>query len=128
MNLKKLPDAEFEVMQAIWQSDPPVTSNMLIKVLERDSGKVWKPQTVHTLLGRLSDKGFLSSEKNGKERLFFPLVGREEYLQFETQSFVKQYHGGNRLNLINALYQGETLSENDVEELMEWVDRRRNEK
>lgn len=128
MNLKKLPDAEFEVMQAIWQSDPPVTSNMLIEVLERDSGKVWKPQTVHTLLGRLWNKGFLSSEKNGKERLFFPLVGREEYLQFETQNFVKQYHGGNRLNLINALYQGETLSENDVEELMEWVDRRRNEK
>jgi BlaI family penicillinase repressor len=128
MIMKKLPDAEFEVMQAIWQFNPPVTSNMLIEVLERDSGKVWKPQTVHTLLGRLSDKGFLRSEKDGKERLFSPLVGRDEYLQFETQSFVRQYHGGNRLNLINALYQGETLSRDDVEELMEWMNRRRNKK
>jgi predicted transcriptional regulator len=114
-------------MQAAWQLEPPVTSNMLMEVLNRDGEKVWKPQTIHTLLGRLVDRGFLKTEKKGKERYFTPLIGRDQYLQFETRSFVKQYHNNSILNLVNTVYQGNSLSEDDIAELIKWADQRRDE-
>ncbi|WP_330578807.1 BlaI/MecI/CopY family transcriptional regulator [Candidatus Galacturonibacter soehngenii] len=119
--MKKLPDAEFDIMKVVWQLVPPVTSTMLMKELNMHSEKVWKLQTVHTLLGRLINRGFLKSEKTGKERFFTPLIGQVEYLQFETQSFVKQYHGNSLLNLVNTLYHGEELSDEDIAELAKWA-------
>lgn len=125
ITIKKLPDAEFEIMSIIWQLTPPVTSSMLMELLNKEKGKTWKLQTVHTLLGRLVERGFLKTEKLGKERFFEPLIGRDEYLQYETQNFVKQYYGGSRLNLINTLYQGEELNGGEIDELVKWVNDQR---
>ncbi|MDR0897942.1 MAG: BlaI/MecI/CopY family transcriptional regulator [Oscillospiraceae bacterium] len=120
--MKKLPDAEFDIMKAIWQMTPPVTAGMIQERLTRDTGKTCTLQTLHTLLGRLVDRGFLSFEKARKDKLFRPLVTRDAYLQVETQSFIKQYHEGSLLQLVSAAYQGESLSEADIGELIEWVD------
>lgn len=125
--LKRLPDSELEIMQAMWGEMPPVTAVMLMEVLNKGE-KTWKLQTVHTLLGRLEERGFLKSEKKGKERYFTPLVEREEYLSFETKNFVDKYYRGKKLNLISALYQGEELTESERKELKEWLDKKRREK
>lgn len=124
--MKKLPDAEFDIMKVMWQCEPPITSSMLLEGLAADTGKEWKLQTLHTLLGRLVDRGFVTFEKKGKEKTFYPLVKREDYLQYETQSFMKQYHEGSLLNLVNMAYQGESLSDADLDELVRWAgDKRR---
>ncbi len=123
--MKRLPDAEFEIMKIVWQLPEPVTSGMLMEILSEKDKKEWKCQTIHTLLGRLVERGFLRTEKKGKERTFFSLVERDEYLQFETQSFVKQYYEGSKLNLLNALYEGKQLHSDDIEELAQWIDERR---
>ncbi len=123
--MKKLPDAELDIMRAVWRLTPPVTSGMLLEGLARDACKEWKPQTLHTLLNRLVDRGFLSFEKQKKDKLFYPLVEREDYLRFETKSFVKQYHGGSLLSLVNTAYQGENLSEDDIDELVQWANAKR---
>lgn len=122
---KKLPDAEFTIMKAMWAFKPPVTSAMLIEKLQQETGKAYKAQTLHTLLGRLEERGFLKSYKQGKERFFTPLIDLNSYLEYETQSFIQQYYGGSRLNLINAMYQGDGLSDTDVKELMKIINKRR---
>lgn len=124
--MKRLPDAEFDVMKEVWKYDPPVTTGMLLKGLPKENGKHWKLQTLHTLLGRLVDRGFLRFEKKGKEKLFFPLVMRDMYLKYETESFVQRCHDGSLLNLVHAAYQGERLSNTDIDDLMRWAaDQRR---
>ncbi|MDO4293558.1 MAG: BlaI/MecI/CopY family transcriptional regulator [Eubacteriales bacterium] len=123
--INKLPDAEFEIMKIVWQLSPPVTSSMLMELLTKEGGKAWKLQTIHTLLGRLVERGFLKTRKSGKERFFEPLIGRDEYLQYETQSFVKQYYGGSRLNLINAMYQNGSLKDDEIDELIQWMNDQR---
>mgnify|MGYP001630746490 CR=1 FL=1 len=90
--VKKLPDAEFQVMKAIWGMAPPVTSASVMEALPPEQAG-WKSQTVVTLLSRLQKKGFLRSEKPGKEREYFPTVTQEEYLQVETQSLVRKFGG-----------------------------------
>lgn len=42
----------------------------------------WKAPTVISLMLRLVERGFLRTEKNGKERIYFPLIKKEEYLKF----------------------------------------------
>ncbi len=63
--MKKLPDAEFQVMKAIWGMAPPVTSASVMEALPPEQAG-WKSQTVVTLLSRLQKKGFLRSKKPGR--------------------------------------------------------------
>jgi len=119
--LKKLPEAEFEVMKAVWETPVPMNVNSVAERIEKD----WKIQAVISLMNRLVDRGFIRTEKNGRDRLYYPLITREEYLQFETGNFVKQYHENSFLNLVTTLYDNKSLSENDIDELLEWANERK---
>ncbi len=122
-NLKKLPDTEFEIMKVVWANEPPITTNMVMDQLGNE--RAWKAPTVISLMLRLVERGFLRTEKNGKERIYFPLVAKEDYLKFETGNFMKQYHENSFLSFINTLYDGKQLSDRDIEELMKWAKERR---
>ena len=121
--MKKLPDAEFEVMKVVWANEPPITTHMIMEQLGNE--KKWKAPTVISLLSRLVERGFLRTEKTGKERLYFPLVTKQEYLKFETGNFMKQYHENSFLSLVNTLYAGKQLSDSDLKELMNWLKEKR---
>lgn len=121
--IKKLPDAEFDIMKVVWDNEPPVTTTFVKDQLGKE--KEWKIQTVVTLMLRLVERGFLRSEKHGKERTYFPLVSKEDYLKFETGNFMKQYHNSSLFNLINTLYDGEALTNKDIDELLKWAKERR---
>ena len=83
--MRRLPDAELEVMKAIWDNTPPMSTNDVMKVISNE--KNWNISTLLTLLSRLIDRGFLSSEKRGRERIYYPQVEREEYMEYETKNF-----------------------------------------
>lgn len=121
--MKKLPDAEFDVMKVVWANEPPITTSMVMDQLGK--AKKWKTQTVVSLMMRLIDRGFLRTEKRGRERIYFPLVSREEYLEFETGHFMEQYHDNSFLNLVNTLYDGKALTDEDIEELIQWAKERK---
>ena len=121
-SLKKLPGAEFEVMKTIWANEPPVTTNMLMEQLGNQKG--WKLQTLITLLLRLVDRGFVRTEKNGKQRTYYPLVDKEPYLEFETTSFIERFHGHSIVSLVNTLYDGKDLNASDLDALSRWLKKR----
>ena len=115
MKAQRLPDADFDVMQTIWDQEPPVTTGLLMDLMGRARG--WKVQTVVTLLARLTERGFIRVERTGgRERAFYPAISREEYLKMETKSFLDHYHKKSVSSLIAALA-GDRLSEKDLDEL-----------
>lgn len=121
--LKKIPDAEFEIMKVVWTNEPPLTTKIIMEQLGNE--KKWKAPTVISLMLRLVERGFLKTEKKGKERTYIPLVTKEDYLKFETGNFIKQYHGNSFTSFVNTFYAGKELSEKDVDELMKLVKERR---
>lgn len=121
--MKKLPDAEFDIMKVVWTNEPPVTTSEIMKQLGNE--KTWKIQTVVSLMLRLVERGFLRSEKHGKERTYFPLISKEDYLKFETDNFMKQYHNSSFLNLVNTVYADKKLTDEDIDELLTWAKERR---
>lgn len=119
MKSQRLPDTEFEIMDYLWDQTPPVTTTMVMEKMGR--GRGWKIQTVVSLFARLTERGFLRVEKGtGRERAFFPIISREEYLRMETESFVTRYHKRSYASLLNAL-QSEALSGEDIDELEKWL-------
>lgn len=122
-NMKRLPDAEFEIMKVVWENEPPITTNIVMEQLGKERN--WKAPTVISLMKRLVERGFLRTEKNGKERIYFPLIEKEEYLKFETKNFMKFYHENSFLSFVNTLYDGKELTGDDIEELMKWAKERR---
>ena len=53
--IKRLADGEFTILKAIWQLPQPTTSAQIIEYLGEDNH--WKPQTLLTVLARLTEKG-----------------------------------------------------------------------
>ena len=121
MKEHRLPEAEFAVMKAVWAADGPVTSARIMEEVGRERG--WKPQTLLTLLSRLTERGFIEAQPGkGREKLFACLVSREEYLARETSAFMDEVHGRSVGSLLAALNR-EKLSEKDMNELQAWFDR-----
>ncbi|MCL2386350.1 MAG: BlaI/MecI/CopY family transcriptional regulator [Defluviitaleaceae bacterium] len=120
--MKKLPDAEFDIMEVVWANEPPITANIVMKQHGNNEG--WKVQTAITLLLRLVERGFLRTEKIGKERTYYPLVNREDYLKFETGNFLNQFHNNSFLNLVTTMYNNDALTDEDINGLRKLLNSR----
>lgn len=123
--IKKLPDTEFEIMKVVWAEKPPITTSMIMEQL--GNKRKWKAPTVISLMLRLVERGFLRTEKIGKERIYFPLISKEEYLKLETGNFMMNYHENSFLSFVNTLYDGKKLSNNEIEEIEDWIKKSKNE-
>jgi predicted transcriptional regulator len=122
IKIKKLPSSEFDIMKVIWALEPPVT------VKDINNGqldKEWKAQTILTLLHRLVEKGFLNTDKNGKERIYSPIIEEKDYLEFETGQFIGKFHDNSLTGLMNTLYDGKNMDKDDLDELMKWLNTKR---
>lgn len=121
--IKKLPDAEFDIMKVVWANEPPITTNTIMQQLGKE--REWKAQTVISLMLRLVKRGFLRTEKKGKERTYFPIISREEYLKFETGDFMERFHENSFTSLVATLYDGDKIKDSDLDRLEKWLKERR---
>jgi len=119
-DIKKIPDAELEVMKIIWNNDSPISTSKIKEICHEEKRNSWSISTLQTLLNRLIERGFLETEKRGKERIYFPKIVEEEYLEFETKAFLKKIHGNSFSSLINTLYKSNEIDKSDIEDLYEW--------
>lgn len=112
---KRLPDAELEVMQALWsQTEYPVSTAALLPRLAQHR---WQTATLIKLLSRLEDRGFVAREKAGRGNRYRPLVRREDYLAAESRSFLDRLHGGSLPSLVASLMESRELSAEERTEL-----------
>lgn len=82
----KISDAEWEIMRVIWTNEP-VTSRTITEVLSEKMA--WKAATIKTLIGRLVEKGFVSTEANGNRFLYSALISEEESMRERTGSVLQ---------------------------------------
>ena len=99
--IRRLPDAELEVMQAIWACTPPVARAEINEILK--DAHPMALTTLLTLLTRLSEKGFVKIEKNGRSSSYIPLISREDYLAEQSKRFFTKLCGGSLSTFATAL-------------------------
>ena len=119
-SIRRLPDAEQEVMQAVWMCEAPVARTDIEEILYKEHPMAMT--TLLTLLTRLQEKGFLSIEKVGRRSYYTPCVSREDYLAFQGKTFFQKLCGGNISVFANALCDS-GLSEEELDQLRALLER-----
>ena len=118
--IRRLPDAELEVMQAIWACQPPVARTDIEEILYQTHSMAMT--TLLTLLTRLGEKGFISIEKNGRRSYYTPCISREDYLASQSRNFFEKLCGGNLSTFANALC-GSGLTREEIAQLRTLLER-----
>ena len=117
---KHLGEAEFEIMQVIWDADTALTSNA---VLEKLRGKrQWALSTLMTSLARLAEKEYLICDRSTGQNLYSARVLESDYKFSESKSFLTRMYRSSVTGLVASLHDGEALDENDIAELRNYLD------
>ncbi|WP_298017230.1 BlaI/MecI/CopY family transcriptional regulator [uncultured Dysosmobacter sp.] len=117
--IKRLGDAELEIMQAIWAAGEPVSSTCVQSALR--GRRNWALATLMTALNRLCDKGFLRCEKQGRNNLYTALIDREAYQQQEGRTMLEKLYGNSVTGLVASLYAGKSINDADLAELRRFL-------
>lgn len=120
MNITKLPDAELQIMQALWSMETPASTSNIRDRLQ--VSRPWNLSALQTLLGRLVKRGFLSTSKEGKNRYYSCLISEEDYMAEESRLYMRKLGGSSIRDIVACLYDSNTLTDSDLAELKAFID------
>ena len=112
--IRKLPDGELEVMQAVWTAPNPCNRAEIRSGLT--ASREIAETTLLTMLSRLAEKGFLEIHKEGRSSVYSPLIAREDYLASQGSRFFHKLCGGKISTLASALCSSD-LTKEELDEL-----------
>lgn len=118
----RISEAEWEVMNVIWDR-APVPTGEVVEVLESKKG--WRERTTRTLIDRLVKKGALRTERDGKRYLYRPKLTKEECVRKESRSFLERVFGGQPAAMLIHLVSETKLSQEQIEELQRLLDQKK---
>jgi len=120
MNPPNISEAEWTVMEALWERSPQAASEVA-RTLQPSTG--WAVNTVRTMLGRLVEKGALRSEENAEGvREFSPALDRDAVVRAESESFLNRVFRGSAQPLLVHFASRSKLSPDEIEQLKKLLD------
>jgi predicted transcriptional regulator len=123
-NIQELTRGEEEVMQILWELESGSVNDIIARMKEPKP----KYTTVATFVKILENKGFVGHEPKGKWFVYFPLIAREEYAKRHVSSMLSTYFGGSISQLVSFFSQHENISSQEMTEILEIMERVKNEK
>ena len=112
-------DSEWKVMKLLWRKSPQPAYDIIQSLAAREN---WHPNTIKTLLGRLTRKKALGTKKYKNLFLYFPLVSEEQCVQAESDTFIDRLFNGSVKPLLVHFAKQKKLSKKDLEELRDILD------
>ena len=111
----RLPPAEWKVMELLWQK--PQTLMQLVSALEESDS--WSKSTVTTLVRRLTAKELIGYEMDGRTKIFFPKIERDQIAAEQAESLLQKAYRGSIGSLFSAMVERADLTQKDIDELYE---------
>lgn len=118
--MKKLSEAEFEIMQVLWKHEEPMTSNQLLD--EMGDNRNWKLASLMTVLARMASKGAVYCDRTTRTNYYTALISEDEYKITEGTSVLEKLFNKSAKDFVASLYQGKQMSKKDIQELREYLD------
>lgn len=109
--LPQISEAEFEVMKIVWQYAPISTNEITERLVKTTT---WGPKTIQTLIKRLTNKGALTYEKEGRVYVYTPLVKENEYINQQSNSFLRCFYDGDITAMLSAYIKNDRLSAEEI--------------
>ena len=113
-------DAELDVLKVLWDGGPATVREVLTQL--HDQGRNVAYTTAQTLLNRLEQKGFVSSDKSELAHVFRARLTRERVRRSRLQTLVGQLYDGAAGSLVMHLVKTQRLSKEEIAELQALIE------
>lgn len=120
MSTPKIFESEYRFCLILWKNEP-IKSSELVRLCREQLG--WKPTTTYTVIKRLSERGVLKNENT----VVTSLVTKDEVQASEIDEMVEKTFEGSLPAFIAAFTKHQKLSDKEINEVQEMIDRFRRE-
>lgn len=118
---RTLTKAEMQVMDILWKMGKAADVHEVVARYDEPRPAY---TTVSTFLKILTTKGFVDFKKgNGKQYLYFPLISRAQYTSRVMRDVKDSFFGGSASSLVRFFVESEQLSDADIQELLELINK-----
>ena len=111
-------ETEMKVLEILWEKGP-LPANKLYKILEGTVG--WKRSTTYTVLNKCIEKKFIEREEPGF--ICRPLIERSNVQEAKISDLLSTFFGNSKKSFLKAFLKGESLTDKEIQELKDMVDR-----
>jgi BlaI family transcriptional regulator, penicillinase repressor len=115
----QITDAESLVMEVLWH-DGASTSDHIIALLRERHG--WHESTIKTLLSRLTRKGAVSTEAEGRRFRYVPQLSQQDWVTAQSEGLVDRLFGGRIAPLVAQFSQAGKLDASDLDDLRRLIE------
>lgn len=116
-------NSEWYLMNCLWEESPR-SLMQLVPVLKERVG--WSKSTCATMVRRMTEKGLIGYEEQGKTKFFYAKVEKEDVVVQETRDFLQRIYDGSVGMMMSALLRQNDLSGEDIRELQEILEEAQN--
>ena len=114
----KLGAIEARFADLIWQNEP-VGSGELVRLCQQELG--WKKPTTYTVLRRLCERGLFQNENS----VVTSCISRAEFYARQSEKFVEETFAGSLPAFLAAFGSRKKLSQGEIDQLQQLIDRMR---
>lgn len=120
----KLTDSEKDLMEILWEKEKAFMKEILESYPEPKPATT----TIATLLKRMQNKDFVGYQLYGNSREYFPKIAKGEYFKEEMSSMIDRFFNSSVTQFASFFTSNAKLSQKQLKELREIIDRQINEK
>ena len=106
-------------MNIVWEKGE-VTVNDVVEIIGKN--RPTKRTTIQTLLGRMKEKGWVTTRKVGQAFVYRPTRERTVSLSQKVHAMLSRYFEGSAPQLLNALLEDHALTAEEANELRRVID------
>ena len=114
----QLSKTEEELMNNLWKQERAFMKDLLDVYPEPKPATT----TVATLLKRMTDKGFVSYNKFGNSREYFPLVKKQDYFSKHVNGLIKNFFNDSSSQFASFFTKETDLSKSELQDLRAIID------
>ena len=111
---------EWIVMEALWAKSPATLGETIDRIGSRAS---WNYKTYQSYMNVLEKKGYISSEKRGRDKFYSPAISREECITRESRAVLSKMQSDSVGLMITSMVREGELSRIDRLELMKLLEK-----
>lgn len=116
---------EEELLQILWSAGKPMAVRELLTLFPEPQPHF---NTVSTVVRGLEDKGYVSHHEDHDAFRYFPTHDRESLGRRSLGNVIKGYFNNSYLNVVSTLVEDDTISIDELKELIEMIEQKKGDK
>ena len=119
---RELSACETLIMKVVWDAKEDIAVQELIVQLKEQYGKDYARTTVVTFLGKMADKGFVSTHRRGKNAFVHAEKNEDAYKSTLMNEETDFWFEGQTDQLLSAVCSKRTVSKEEIQRMRDLLD------